>query len=281
VLEERRPDAVIVVGDVNSTLGCALPASRVNVPVAHVEAGLRSFDMAMPEEVNRILTDRLSTWLFTTCRDANENLRKEGVTDDRVHFVGNVMVDSLQNNRQKAAQRSLARVLGLQENTYVLVTLHRPENVDSRNKLHEIMEALNILGKKHPVIFPVHPRTSLRLAEFGCKSGCPGLRLINPLGYLDFLSLEQGARLVLTDSGGIQEETTVLGIPCLTIRRSTERPITITEGTNKLVEADRWMIEKEAFRILRGEESRGRMPEKWDGESSGRIASILLRDLLQ
>jgi UDP-N-acetylglucosamine 2-epimerase (non-hydrolysing) len=274
ILGKRIPDLVMVVRDVNSTLACSVVSAKAGVPVAHVEAGLRSFDRSMPEEINRIVTDALSELLFTTSPEAEENLVREGVAKKRIHFVGNVMIDTLQRFVEKAEESDIHRRLGM-NGDYALLTLHRPSNVDQVEPLRRIFRAIGKIASRLPVLFPIHPRTAGMLEEFGISAKIPGLRTIEPLGYLEFLSLEKHARLVLTDSGGIQEETTVLGVPCLTLRDNTERPITLTAGTNVLVGNDTERILKEAERVLDGAVMPGRIPELWDGKASERIVSVL------
>lgn len=278
VLLEDRPDVVIVVGDVNSTLACAITAARLWVPVAHVEAGLRSFDRRMPEEINRIVTDVLSDLLFTTSRDANENLQREGISPEKIFFVGNVMIDTLNKYRAHAEQMGTPARFGLEPGQYVLLTLHRPSNVDVPQVFSGILDALTDIQHDLPVLFPAHPRTVKRITEFGFGErleAAPNLRIVEPLGYLAFLDLMMHAQLVLTDSGGIQEETTVLDVPCLTIRENTERPITITQGTNILVGTDPARIVAETQHILAGESKIGRIPELWDGCAAERIVRVL------
>jgi UDP-N-acetylglucosamine 2-epimerase (non-hydrolysing) len=241
VLLEQRADLVLVVGDVNSTIACALVATKLSVPVAHVEAGLRSFDRTMPEEVNRVLTDQISDLLFTTEPSAAENLRAEGVAPEKIHFVGNVMIDTLLAHRERARALHVPEALGLSRGAYAVLTLHRPSNVDDADTFERLIGALSCIASEIPVVFPVHPRTRSRVAGSPTaahliEAGL--LRLLDPLGYLEFVSLMDGSRLVLTDSGGIQEETTILGIPCLTLRDNTERPITVTHGTNQVVGTD-------------------------------------------
>jgi UDP-N-acetylglucosamine 2-epimerase (non-hydrolysing) len=282
VLQEERPDVIVVVGDVNSTLACAVTAAKLWVPVAHVEAGLRSFDRRMPEEINRIVTDALSSYCFTTSRDADENLRREGVEEGRIYFTGNVMIDTLERHRVKASQLATAAQYGLAPGSYALLTLHRPSNVDDRTVLTGIVGALLDVAEKLPILFPVHPRTRGRFAEFGLDelvASSEGLRLIEPQGYLPFLDLMQNASLVLTDSGGIQEETTILGVPCLTLRENTERPVTISEGTNTLVGSDPDKIVRVASRVLSAGRAMPRRPELWDGRAAERIVSILVDSL--
>ena len=276
VLEQRRPDAVLVVGDVNSTVACALAAAYRGIPVIHVEAGLRSFDRSMPEEINRITTDRLSDLLFATETSAVENLRKEGVPPEKVHLVGNVMVDTLLRHRETAERESrILERLGLEPKGYAVLTLHRPSNVDEAAVLKRLLEALGTLARRLPVVFPVHPRTEKRIAEFRLESLAAPLLRQPPLPYLDMLRLMAHAALVLTDSGGMQEETTVLGVPCLTLRENTERPVTVSLGTNTLVGTDPERLLNEAETLLTGGGRAGRCPELWDGRAAGRIAKIL------
>jgi UDP-N-acetylglucosamine 2-epimerase (non-hydrolysing) len=279
VVESRRPDFVLVVGDVNSTMAAALVAAKRLIPLGHVEAGLRSFDRTMPEEVNRIVTDILSDLLFITSEDAADNLAREGVEAHKVRFVGNVMIDSLLKHRERALKTSRAlETFGLSPKRFVLVTLHRPSNVDEKASLEALLGVLGRLSDERPVLFPVHPRTRARIAEFGLQTiieSHPDLKLVEPQGYLDFLRLLDAAELVLTDSGGIQEETTVLGVPCLTLRPNTERPITIQEGTNILVGTDPGRIVAEGLRILSEGPRPGRIPRFWDGRAAGRIAQAL------
>ena len=279
IVARERPDWVVVVGDVNSTLACALVCAKMCVKVAHVEAGLRSRDRTMPEEINRLLTDQIADLLLTPSPDADENLLREGISPERIKLVGNVMIDSLFENLARAARSNVRERLGLQVGQYIVATLHRPSNVDEPQTLARLLGAFDEIGKALPVIFPAHPRTEARLDEFnlrGCYSA-ERVRLIEPLGYLDFLQLFSGARLVLTDSGGIQEETTALGIPCLTLRENTERPITVTMGTNKIVGTDRARIVEEASRALTEEIRRAptRIP-LWDGRTADRILDALL-----
>ncbi|MCX7809236.1 MAG: UDP-N-acetylglucosamine 2-epimerase (non-hydrolyzing), partial [Deltaproteobacteria bacterium] len=276
----ERPDWVLVYGDTNSTLAGALAAAKLHMPVAHVEAGLRSFNMRMPEEINRIVTDRISTLLLTPSRDANENLRREGIPEERIFFVGNTMIDTLLTHLPRAREQNTLDRLGLSPKGYALLTLHRPSNVDDAHALTRLLQAIEEIAKHLPVIFPVHPRTRKRIESFGLGDRIernPHIRLLDPLGYLDFLALMAEAFLVLTDSGGIQEETTALGVPCLTLRENTERPVTITEGTNVLCGTEPRRIIEEAERILQGNSKRGRIPERWDGRASKRIAEIVFR----
>ena len=276
VLLEERPDLVVVVGDVNSTVACAIDAAKLLIPVAHVEAGLRSRDRTMPEEVNRVLTDAISDLLLTPSEDANRNLRGEGVADDKICFVGNVMIDSLRLLEERADASDIVASLGLEAGRYALVTLHRPSNVDDRETFRGILSALDHIQGRIPVVFPAHPRTEKTIDRFGLRdriSRMPGLKLIDPVGYLDFLKLQKHAALVLTDSGGIQEETTVLGVPCLTLRENTERPVTVEVGTNTVVGVDPDRIAAEADAVLGGRYKAGRIPALWDGRAAGRIVA--------
>ncbi len=278
LLIERRPHVVLVVGDVNSTLAATLAAIKLHIPVAHVEAGLRSWDREMPEELNRVLTDSVSHWLFTTESVAEENLIREGVPKESIHFVGNVMIDTLLSHRERARQLDTLERLGLEPKRYAVLTLHRPSNVDSPDQLRRLFEVLGKLNRDLPVVFPAHPRTAKAIEEHlgGAK---PDLHMTGPLGYLDFLCLMTDAQMVLTDSGGIQEETTALGVACLTLRDSTERPVTVTEGTNTIVGTDPSAIEA-AIRTLReSPPTQGRQPALWDGHAAGRIVDILEQDL--
>jgi UDP-N-acetylglucosamine 2-epimerase (non-hydrolysing) len=270
---QTSPDLVVVVGDVNSTMACSIVAAKLLIPVAHVEAGLRSFDRSMPEEINRLVTDALAELLFTTSRDADENLRREGVEPSKIYFVGNVMIDTLLKHREKAARLNLLSHFGLTAGKFALVTLHRPSNVDELSILQGIFGALREISREMPVVFPIHPRTTKRVQEFGLD--IDGIRTMEPLGYLEFLNLMSNAGLVLTDSGGLQEETTILGIPCLTLRHNTERPVTIEQGTNVLVGPHRDRI-LSAFRlILDGKRKSSGPPELWDGRAAERIVEII------
>jgi len=281
VLVADRPDWVVVVGDVNSTLACSVVAAKMSPPVrvAHVEAGLRSRDRSMPEEVNRVVTDALSDLLFTTSADADVNLRHEGIERRRIHRVGNVMIDTLRRFLARADSSDVMRRLGIAA-PFALLTLHRPSNVDDEAALRRIFTALETVAQEIPIVFPVHPRTVKMMRELGVGAdagGSGGLRLIEPLGYPDFLHLQKRARLVLTDSGGIQEEASILGVPCLTLRENTERPITTTRGTNVLVGSDTKKILGAARRILRAPVPRPRPIPLWDGRAAGRIAAVFAR----
>jgi UDP-N-acetylglucosamine 2-epimerase (non-hydrolysing) len=278
VLEAGRPDWVVVVGDVNSTMAATLVASKMSVRVAHVEAGLRSRDRTMPEEINRVVTDALADLLLTPSRDAGQNLLAEGIPPEKIRFVGNVMIDTLYHNLERARQSDLLERLGLEPKQFCAMTMHRPSNVDQRETLAAILDAIDQIQKQIPIIFPVHPRTRARIREFGLServSSMSHLTLTEPLGYLDFLQLYSNSRLVLTDSGGIQEETTALGIPCLTLRPNTERPITVTEGTNRVVGNDPETIKREAIAALDSRARAGRIPELWDGHAASRIVDAI------
>jgi UDP-N-acetylglucosamine 2-epimerase (non-hydrolysing) len=282
-LDETPVDLVVVVGDVNSTVACSLTAVKRHIPVAHVEAGLRSFDREMPEEINRIVTDSISSLLFTPSRDGDENLRREGRSQSAVHFVGNVMVDTLMRFREKASSSDILGRLGVTEGVYAVLTLHRPRNVDTREAFSEMLDAFERIGERITVVYPMHPRSRKTLSEVGLlerAESMGGLRMTSPLGYLDFLELEARAAFAMTDSGGVQEETTVLGVPCLTLRPNTERPVTISEGTNRLVGTAPEAIVDAAEEILDGEhEVPGRLPELWDGHASERIADVIVSEL--
>jgi UDP-N-acetylglucosamine 2-epimerase (non-hydrolysing) len=277
VLDSARPDVVVVVGDVNSTVAAALTAVKLGRPVAHVEAGLRSFDRTMPEETNRVLIDAVSDLLFTTEPAANDNLAREGVPGEKVHFVGNVMIDTLFRYRERARESDVLPRLGLPTRGYAALTLHRPSNVDDEGTLGVLLGAVARIQREVPVVFPVHPRTRGRLeAVSAVLPPMPGLRLVDPLPYLDFVELMANARCVLTDSGGIQEETTALGVPCLTLRHNTERPITVTRGTNRVVGTEPDAIYESWRRIAEGRWPGGELPELWDGKAAARIVRALL-----
>lgn len=283
VCEQYDPDWVVVVGDVNSTLATALVASKLGVKVAHIEAGLRSFDRSMPEEINRILTDALSDLLFVTEQSGMENLEREGVPSEKIHFVGNVMVDSLLQHRARAECSDIRDRMRLVKRGYALVTLHRPATVDCPDVLRGTMKGLETIAREMPVVFPAHPRTKAKLVAMGLESGYhddSDLRIVEPLGYLDFMRLMTDAAVVLTDSGGIQEETTVLGVPCLTLRPNTERPVTLTEGTNRLVGSTPESIFKAFQEALGGSREGARIPKFWDGHASERIVRVLTAALL-
>jgi UDP-N-acetylglucosamine 2-epimerase (non-hydrolysing) len=289
VLDRHQPSCVLVVGDVNSTLACTLVGVKKGVPVVHVEAGLRSYDREMPEEINRVLTDQIADRLYTTERSALANLLREGIAEERVCFVGNVMIDSLLSNRQFArAPATIVSAAGIDAglldgpNGYAVLTLHRPANVDREESLRPLLGVLREVSERLPLIFALHPRTRSNIERFGLSDllASERIRLLPPQGYLEMLGLMSGAKLVLTDSGGLQEETTALGIPCLTIRENTERPITIDYGTNSLVGSDRAAILAGVDEILAGGGKRGRIPELWDGHAAERIAADLAQWLL-
>jgi len=269
VLVERQPDIVLVYGDVNSTVATALVCAKLGVQIGHVEAGLRSFDRTMPEEINRLVTDQLADVLFTPSEDGNENLRREGIPAEKVFLVGNVMIDSLVR-LLPSAQKTIVKDL---PDRYALVTLHRPSNVDDSAALKGILESLLEVNRELTVVFPTHPRTRQRIVDFGLNTG--QLRLLEPCSYVDFLGLQSRATVVITDSGGIQEETTYLGLPCLTVRENTERPITISMGTNVLVGRDRGRLRTQLSLVLEGKAKRGTIPPLWDGQTGKRIADIL------
>jgi UDP-N-acetylglucosamine 2-epimerase (non-hydrolysing) len=287
VLLDFQPNLVLVVGDVNSTLASAITAAKLNIPVGHVEAGLRSFDPTMPEEINRKLVDAISELLFVSEPGGVENLKAEGVASERVFFVGNVMIDTLLGHRAAAARSSILQDLGLRSaedkiHAYTVLTLHRPSNVDRKEVLQGILTAVSEIAREMPVIFPVHPRTRKNISDFGLDSllstqgnTANGIRTLDPLGYLEFLALNQRARLVLTDSGGIQEETTALGVPCLTLRENTERPATVEFGTNQIVGTDRAKIVAAAREALHQVRQGARIPPLWDGHAATRIVDIL------
>ena len=270
---ETRPALVLVVGDVNSTLAAALVASKLLLPVAHVEAGLRSRDRTMPEEINRLVTDVLSDYLFASEPSGVENLLAEGVPREKVFLVGNVMIDTLLRFREQASRSDALERLGLEARGYALATLHRPSNVDDPEQFGRLLGALREIARRLPVVFPAHPRTKQRIESFGLST--EGLRLLPPLGYLDFLHLTAQARLILTDSGGVQEETTILGVPCLTLRENTERPATITDGTNRLVGVDRERILASTREALDEAPGPTRRPDLWDGRAAERILDVL------
>jgi UDP-N-acetylglucosamine 2-epimerase (non-hydrolysing) len=278
VVQEFEPDYVLVVGDVNSTIACGLVAVKLGVKLIHVEAGLRSFDRTMPEEINRLLTDAISDLLFVTEQSGIDNLKNEGINSEKVHFVGNVMIDTLIANREKASRSDVLERLGLSAKEYAVITLHRPSNVDDLEKLGEIMTAFEKIQKEMKLVFPIHPRTrnnidgtplGKRIEEMG------NLLLLKPVGYLDFLCLMSNSALVITDSGGIQEETTILGVPCMTLRKSTERPVTITEGTNQLCALSAGDIVRVYKKIMDRGRVGGRVPKFWDGKAAERIARII------
>ncbi len=273
-LIETRPDLVIVVGDVTSTMACSIVAKKLLIKVAHVEAGIRSFDLSMPEEINRMVTDAITDYFFTTSETANENLRKAGIDDSRIFFVGNTMIDTLLKNMNGLVKPEAWGSLGLKEKEYFVITLHRPANVDEEGKLKQLIDEIvnNVQGLS--VVFPVHPRTANILSKLGI--GAPNLHMIEPLGYLEFNYLVKNARAVITDSGGITEETTVMGVPCLTLRDNTERPETITVGTNELIGTNPKAIRPALEKLFAGNWKKGAIPALWDGKTSERIVQNIL-----
>jgi len=279
VVQEFNPDYVLVVGDVNSTIACGLVAAKLGVKLIHVEAGLRSFDRTMPEEINRLLTDSISDLLFVTEQSGIDNLKNEGIDSDKVHFVGNVMIDTLMANREKADKSDILKRLGLSVKGYAVITLHRPSNVDDVGKFEQIITAFEQIEKEMKLVFPIHPRTrsNIKGTDLGNRlEAMENMILLEPIGYLDFLYLMSNAALMMTDSGGIQEETTILGVPCMTLRENTERPVTITEGTNRLVHITAEDILKN-YREIRADEgkSKGKTPKLWDGNAAERIVKII------
>ena len=275
VLQAEKPDWVVVAGDVNSTVACALVAAKLDVKVAHLEAGLRSFDRTMPEEINRLVTDAISDLLLTPSADANENLRHEGIPDAKVRMVGNIMIDSLVAHVNQSGNGRILKQLGIEDRGFVYVTLHRPSNVDCRESLGVIVKELSAIADRWPVIFPIHPRTRKRMEEFGLSfAGKPGLQLLEPVGYHDSIALTAHARCILTDSGGLQEESTYFRTPCLTLRPNTERPITVTMGSNRLTSTEQLRSDFES--ALQGAQRTGQVPPLWDGATAERILQALL-----
>jgi len=288
VLLEDKPDWIVVAGDVNSTLACALDAVKLHIKVAHLEAGLRSLDRSMPEEINRLATDAISDLLLTPSLDGNMHLQNEGVSEEKIKFVGNIMIDSLVEQKCKAESSDILKQLNqkhqadIQRENYCLITLHRPSNVDTPEGLKVILDAFETISEKLKLIFPIHPRTLKNIEIFGFQAQIKRMKNLiftEPIGYYDFMHLQMNAKFILTDSGGIQEETTYFGIPCLTLRENTERPITITEGTNQLVELKTYEIVKKAFEIINGKTKQGRIPEFWDGKTAERVVR-LFRDII-
>ena len=274
---QEKPDWIIVVGDVNSTMACTIVASKLWIKVAHVEAGLRSFDRQMPEEINRLVTDALADLLLTPSKDADKNLLREGVPKNKIKFVGNIMIDTLLKHVEKARKLRPNTKYALKEKQYIFVTLHRPSNVDDKKSLTMIMKHLTALSRKMPVVFPMHPRTKKNLIAFGLQeriNKAKGMIITDPIGYHETIGLVDKSAFVLTDSGGLQEETTVLGIPCLTLRQNTERPVTIIRGTNKLTSID--TLETDLEMLFSGKHKKGRIPDLWDGHTAERIVSIIV-----
>ena len=278
ICQEKAPSMVVVVGDVNSTVACTVVCAKMGIPCAHVEAGLRSFDRDMPEEINRILTDSVADLLLTPSPDGDEHLRAEGIAEERIIRVGNVMIDSLYNNLARAERSSIQDDLGL-EDDYSILTLHRPSNVDDEEIFAGIISALEVIGQEIQIVFPMHPRTEKMAKQFSLYeriASIPRIKITGPVGYLDFVALMSKSKLVLTDSGGLQEETTALGIPCITLRENTERPITVTEGTNTIVGCDPELIKSTALDALTTGGKSGRIPEMWHGKTEHRIADVLI-----
>ncbi|MBD3185112.1 UDP-N-acetylglucosamine 2-epimerase (non-hydrolyzing) [Candidatus Poribacteria bacterium] len=276
---EHKPDMVLVVGDVNSTMACAIVAAKLLIPLAHVEAGIRSFDRTMPEEINRVLTDAISDYLLTPTEGANENLSKEGIPEDKVTLVGDIMIDTLLKYKDQAASNPILRTLGLEKKSYVLMTMHRPFNVDIKENLINILNALKEIQKHIRIVFPMHPRTKARIEKFGLDKVVESMEnftIIEPLGYLEFMGLMINSKFVLSDSGGMQTETTVLNIPCLTMRENTERHETIEDGTNILVGNNTQKIIDESKKILAGKGKSGTYPEIWDGHTAERIVKAII-----
>ena len=281
VVLKEKPDLVVVVGDVNSTLACSLVASKLNVKVAHVEAGLRSFDRTMPEEINRTITDSLSDYLFVSEESGLRNLKREGVSSKKVHFVGNIMIDTLLHSMPLVNKCSIVKKLDLSKDKYCVMTLHRPSNVDFKKSLLEIYDILKVISQQIKIVYPIHPRTKKMIKKYKLLKTFNNLKtllIIDPLGYIDFIRLVKESKFVLTDSGGIQEETTVLKVPCLTMRKNTERPVTIEKGTNVLLARNKHRILRTINRILQGKHKNGRTPKLWDGETAKRIVKVLTVD---
>lgn len=276
VCEANPPDWLVVVGDVNSTMACTLVASKLGIRVAHIEAGLRSFDRSMPEEINRLVTDAVADLLLTPSEDADENLLREGVPPGKIERIGNIMIDALMENLPQARKSPILSALGLEPGRFIYVTLHRPQNVDNRESLMMIMEELKKLAVQHPVIFPMHPRTRKMLSDFAIESnGVAGFKVVEPVGYNDSLCLTENARLVLTDSGGLQEESTFFRTPCLTLRPNTERPITIKMGSNRLTSLNR--LGEDVLASLKGRPRCGEVPPLWDGKTASRVVDCLIK----
>jgi len=277
----EKPDLVLVVGDVNSTMACTLVTSKLGIKTAHVEAGLRSFDRQMPEEINRLVTDVLADYLFTTEAKAHNNLRREGVDEKKIFFCGNVMIDSLVQFLPKIEKSSITAQLGVEPGKFILCTFHRPSNVDTQDSLTKLVDLLNSLGNERKVVFPIHPRTNNNLKKFGLDTNLsPNLILTEPIGYIDFLNLTKNAELVVTDSGGVQEESTWLGVQCITVRDNTERPITVDVGTNQLIGTDLSLVKDSALKVLNGFKKQGGIPELWDGKAAERITDIILNQII-
>lgn len=280
ILIAEQPDLIIVVGDVNSTIACSLVAKKLRIPVAHVEAGLRSFDMSMPEEINRILTDAIADFLFVTEEAGMVNLQNEGISKEKIFFVGNVMIDSLIKNLGKIERSGILNEMKLESGGYIVTTLHRPSNVDDRTTLVSILRMLNKYASARKIVFPIHPRTKKHIMRWGLMDQLsPNIILCDPIGYIDFLCLVKNAAFLLTDSGGIQEETTYLGIPCITLRENTERPVTTEIGTNYLVGSNHELLDEAASLILQGRNKKGTIPPLWDGKAAERIVQQIAIEL--
>ncbi|NIA22582.1 MAG: UDP-N-acetylglucosamine 2-epimerase (non-hydrolyzing) [Proteobacteria bacterium] len=281
LLEKERPDLIVVVGDVNTTMASSIAASKLYIKIAHIEAGLRSYDRTMPEEINRVITDSLSDLLFTHSRGANVNLEKEGIDKEKVFFVGNIMIDTIVNNLERIKSREKYKELGLERGNFILLTMHRPSNVDVKETFISIIEALKEIGKRIPIVFPIHPRTDKMAKQFGINlNEIPNMKIIEPLSYIDLLSMENDAKCIITDSGGIQEESTFLNIPCFTIRENTERPITEEVGSNTLVGTDKDKIVASVMKCLDGECKYGEIPELWDGQTAKRIVEVIEHEII-
>ena len=280
LLERERPDLIIVVGDVNTTMASTIAASKLYIKTAHIEAGLRSYDRTMPEEINRIITDSLSDLLFTHSRGANVNLEKEGIDKDKIFFVGNIMIDTIVNNLDRIKNREKYKELGLERGNFILLTMHRPSNVDVKETFMSIVDALDDIGKRIPIVFPIHPRTDKMAKQFGIDlEKISNMKIIEPISYIDLLSMENDAKCIITDSGGIQEESTFLNIPCFTIRENTERPITAEVGSNTIVGTDKNAIVDNVMRCLDGECKYGEIPELWDGQTAKRIVEVIEHEI--
>jgi UDP-N-acetylglucosamine 2-epimerase (non-hydrolysing) len=275
----EKPDAILVVGDVNSTMACSLVACKMGIKIIHLEAGLRSFDRTMPEEINRIITDKLADILLTPSLDANENLKKEGVSDDKIHLVGNIMVDTLLKFLPLAEKSDILEKLQLKPKQYLLVTLHRPSNVDDMISLQPILQTLDLLSQKIQIVFPVHPRTLKNIFLYKLEHLLKNLIITEPLGYFDFQKLMFDSRLVITDSGGIQEETTVLKIPCITLRENTERPVTITEGSNELAGSEMEKLKFFTEKVINSNWKQSNVPKLWDGNTAHRVVDVIIEKL--
>ena len=279
-LISEKPALIIVYGDVNSTLACSLVAAKLGIKIAHVESGLRSFDRDMPEEINRMLTDILADYLFVSELSGLKNLKKESISDNKMFFVGNVMIDSLVYYMPEINSSHILKSLKLDKKNYILVTFHRPRNVDTKENVNNLINFLNNLAARRTVVFPVHPRTAKNIREFGLSGKFSGnVITTEPIGYIDFLALAKNAELVITDSGGIQEETTFMGVQCITVRNNTERPVTVNIGTNQLIGINLSKVEKAASLVLNGKIKKGSVPELWDGHTADRIAEILMKNL--